>query len=270
VMGKPIYYLDFGEGENRALYNASHHANEWITTPVLLKYIEDISRAYAYNSTIFDMSAEEIYATSKIRFVPAVNPDGIDLVVGEITDGPYYDNARRLAGNYPNIPFPNGWKANIRGIDLNLQYPAGWAEARRIKFSQGFTQPGPRDYVGSAALSAPESRAMYDLTIDFNPSLTLSYHTQGNTIYWKFLNYEPEGSRAIAERFSEVSGYAVEDTPYESGFAGYKDWFIQEYNRPGYTIEAGLGENPLPISQFRTIYSDNIGILSLGAVLTSS
>ena len=56
------------------------------------------------------------------------------------------------------------------------------------------------------------------------------------------------------------------DTPYNSSFAGYKDWFIQEYNRPGYTIEAGLGENPLPISQFDNIYEKNIGILVLGMI----
>ncbi len=57
------------------------------------------------------------------------------------------------------------------------------------------------------------------------------------------------------------------DTPYNSSFAGYKDWFIQDYNRPGFTIEAGIGVNPLPISQFDEIYRDNIGILILGAVL---
>jgi len=62
-------------------------------------------------------------------------------------------------------------------------------------------------------------------------------------------------------------GYILEDTPYGSGFAGYKDWFISEYNRPGYTIEAGWGENPLPISQFNKIYKDNIGILVLGSIV---
>ena len=35
----------------------------------------------------------------------------------------------------------------------------------------------------------------------------------------------------------------------------------------GYTIEAGIGENPLPISQFDEIYNDNIGILILGALV---
>ena len=66
---------------------------------------------------------------------------------------------------------------------------------------------------------------------------------------------------AIARQFAAVSGYAVADTPYASGHAGYKDWFIQDYRRPGFTIEAGSGENPLPLSQFPDIWSDNLGIL---------
>ena len=35
---------------------------------------------------------------------------------------------------------------------------------------------------------------------------------------------------------------------------GFEDWFILEYDKPGYTIECGLGENPLPISEFDEIY----------------
>ena len=58
-----------------------------------------------------------------------------------------------------------------------------------------------------------------------------------------------------------VSGYTVEETPYASGYAGYKDWFIQDYNRPGYTIEVGTGVNPLPMSQFPQIYEANRYIL---------
>ena len=101
-----------------------------------------------------------------------------------------------------------------------------------------------------------------------NPGVTLSYHTQGEVIYWQFLDYEPPCLRAIAQKLGEISGYAVEETPYASGFAGYKDWFIQKYNRPGYTIEAGFGENPLLIEQFDKIYKDNLGILTFGTMLT--
>ena len=108
---------------------------------------------------------------------------------------------------------------------------------------------------------APESVAVYELTRENDFLLILAYHTQGEVIYWKYLDYEPARSKEIADYFGRVSGYAVEETPGASGYAGYKDWFIKEYDRPGYTIEAGMGENPLPMTQFERIYHDNKGIL---------
>lgn len=153
------------------------------------------------------------------------------------------------------------------GVDLNLQFPAGWEQARQIKYSQGFTSPAPRDFVGYGPLTEPESLAIYNFTLEHNFRLVLTFHTQGEVIFWQFQNFTPPESLFIGQQFSNVSGYALEDTPFNSSFAGYKDWFIQDFRRPGYTIEAGFGENPLPISQFDEIYNDNIGIMVLGAIL---
>lgn len=261
VMGKDILYLSIGTGTTQVFYNASFHANENITTPVLLKFAEEYARAYADGTDLYGVSARDLFTNYQLYIVPMVNPDGVDLVNGALTNGIYYQKAREISAAYPNIPFPSGWKANIDGIDLNLQFPAGWENAKKIKYAQGYTSPAPRDYVGSAPLVAPESNAVYQFTREHNFSLILAYHTQGEVIYWKYLNYEPERSYEIARYFGEVSGYTVEETPQQSGYAGYKDWFIQEYDRPGYTIEAGLGENPLPMSQFAEIYEENRGIL---------
>ena len=94
----------------------------------------------------------------------------------------------------------------------------------------------------------------------------LALHTQGQVIYWQFRDYQVPGARALAEEFARLSGYALEDTPYESSFAGYKDWFIQNWRRPGFTIECGAGESPLPLSQFDEIYRDILGILVTAAL----
>ena len=81
---------------------------------------------------------------------------------------------------------------------------------------------------------------------------------------YQYQNQTPPGSQELVDRFVEISGYSAEQVPESSSFAGYKDWFILNYNRPGFTIEVGLGENPIPVSQFTGIYRENIGILVLG------
>ena len=153
------------------------------------------------------------------------------------------------------------------GVDINLQFPAGWEQARRIKYAQGFTSPAPRDFVGFGPLTEPEALAIYNFTLQHNFRLVISFHTQGRVIYWQFQNFNPPRAFTIGNQFARVSGYSLEEVPFNSSFAGYKDWFIQNYNLPGYTVEVGEGDNPLPISQFDTIYNDILGIFVLGAVL---
>jgi g-D-glutamyl-meso-diaminopimelate peptidase len=261
VMGKELISLKMGTGDRKVFINASHHANEWITTPLVLTFLESYAIAYSRSDRIGGEDAADLYESATLFMVPLVNPDGVDLVNGVVT-GSFFEEAQRIAANYPSIPFPSGWKANIVGIDPNLSYPARWEEAREIKFAQGFTSPAPRDYVGPAVLSAVESRAMYDFTNAVRFDLTISYHTQGGEIYYSFLDIVPPRGREIGEEFARVSGYTLTDVPYESAFAGYKDWVIQDFNVPSYTIEAGRGVNPLPLSQFFEIYSDNLGIMT--------
>ena len=267
AFGRPLQTLVIGEGERTVLFSATHHANEWITTPVLLKFAEELAQAIQDDGSIYGVPARTISRNVTIHLVPLVDPDGADLVTGAIQTGTLeYETAQRIAEDFPSIPFPNGWKANLLGVDLNLQYPAGWLRAREIKFRQGFTRPAPRDYVGRAPLSQRESIALAQYTEDLDPALVLAYHTQGKVIYWQFEDYDIPGARELAEEFARVSGYTMGDTPYESSFAGYKDWFIQTFRRPGFTIEAGAGENPLPLSQFDEIYRDNLGILVTAAL----
>ena len=133
-----------------------------------------------------------------------------------------------------HVPFAlGGWYIlKTTGVDLNLQYPAGWEQAREIKYSQGFNKPAPRDFVGYGPLTEPESLAIYNFTLMHDFRLVIAFHTQGQEIYWQFQNYNPPQSFEIGQKLAEASGYRLAETPYNSSFAGYKDWFIQNYNRP--------------------------------------
>ena len=265
--GRPVRTLVMGNGPRKVVYSAAHHANEWITTLILLKFAEDLAEAVQNSARLWGVDAASILEVAEIHLVPMMNPDGVDLVNGAVPPGTLeFEAASRIADRFPDIAFPDGWKANLLGVDLNLQYPAGWLIAREIKFSEGFDRPAPRDYVGRAPLNQRETIALADYTETTDPALVLAYHTQGKVIYWQFRDYQVPGARALGEEFARLSGYELAEVPYESSFAGYKDWFIQNFRRPGFTIEAGAGENPLPLTQFPEIYRDNLGILVTAAL----
>ena len=131
-MGSKLLYLNLGNGDTEACYNASFHANENITTPVLLKFAEQLMRNYENEEEIQNVNIQHLFEEFNLYLIPMVNPDGVDLVNGALDQGYFYREAVRIASAYPDISFPSGWKANIRGVDLNLQFPAGWNMAKQI------------------------------------------------------------------------------------------------------------------------------------------
>ena len=125
VLGSPLPVIKIGNGEKQVFYSASFHANEWICSPLIMKFLADYCYCYTNNLPIYGINSRNIYNYCTIYIMPMVNPDGVDLVTGEISpNSSLYNNTRLIADRYPNIPFPDGWKANIRGVDLNLQFPA--------------------------------------------------------------------------------------------------------------------------------------------------
>jgi len=245
-MNRPILALGLGRGPRKALLSAAFHANEWLTALVLTRYIEEICSR---------QDLQYILENNTLCFVPLVNPDGVDLVAGQLAGSPYYNIAAAIGNNYPNVPFPSGWKANIMGTDLNLQYDAGWERAKDLKYAAGWTSPAPRDFVGDFPAQAPEARAMVYLAGNFNPDALLALHSQGEVIYYMYNGYAPGGTLPLGNAMAEASGYLLERTPSFSDNAGYKDWFIASFDKPGFTVEMGRGQNPLPLSQLDEIYA---------------
>ncbi|PAK45325.1 M14 family metallocarboxypeptidase [Peribacillus simplex] len=256
VLGKELLEVRIGQGEKIIHYNGSFHANEWITTAVLMKWLNDFLLAVTNDRTLCGMDCMPYYRDMSISMVPMVNPDGVDLVLkGEEAAEGKVDVLKINNGN----PTFYAWKANIRGVDLNNQYPANWEVEKRRKIPKA---PAPRDFPGETALSEPEALAMKELAIRRNFERVLALHTQGKEFYWGYEGHEPEQAENVAREFEERSGYRA--VKYVDSHAGYKDWFIQEFKRGGFTIELGKGINPLPLSHLPGIYEDSVKILMAG------
>ena len=178
--GRPVVAIQLGCGSRKVLLSGTHHANESITGTLLWELLLAYCRAICEDGCFGGKPARALYRNSMLYCVPLVNPDGADLVAGEIPESAAeYRQAAAIAAAYPALPFPSGWKANLRGIDLNLNYPASWQTAKEIKAARGFDRPAPRDYPGSRPLDQRETAALAAYTACVRPDLLLAYHTQG-------------------------------------------------------------------------------------------
>ncbi len=252
VMGKAIPEIVVGSGSKRVHVNGSFHANEWITTPIIMTFLNDYLLAITNEQPIRGLNVLPYYQQTLFSLVPMVNPDGVNLVInGPPNEQPFRDQVLQINNGRTNF---SNWKANIRGVDLNNQFPANWEIERERKEQQ----PAPRDYPGRAPLTEPEAVAMAELTGNRMFERVLAFHTQGEVIYWGYEDLEPPEAETIVNEFARVSGYNPVQTI--DSHAGYKDWFIQTWRRPGYTVELGEGINPLPITQFDEIYEESLGI----------
>ena len=252
TLEKEIFYIKLGNGNKKLFINAAHHANEWITSLIIMMFIEKYLYFYKNKEIYKTYNIEELWNKTSLYIVPMVNPDGVNLC---LKDKKILNNRK-----YKNI-FVNceehleRWKANIRGVDLNLNYPTGWEQAVKNKLKKGINSPGPRDYPGPNAISEIETKNMIHFTNIYNFDMTISLHSQGQEIYG---NNKIKKCYEIGKKMERVSGYKLTEPNYYSAFAGYKDWFIEKYNRPAYTIEIGKGEEgiSLPLEKAEEIYKE--------------
>lgn len=254
VQYRPIHQFSLGKGKYRLHISATHHAREWMTTWLVTQQLHYYTRLYYENAVIDGESIRELLDTISLDFVPLVNPDGMILA----TEG--WEKAGLTYEEYSAMADKNGimdaywlWKANIRGVDLNRQYPMNWEGIRNSPDG-----PAAANYKGERHSSEPEVWALMKEVMAAPPLMTIAYHSAGEEIYW-FHGQEGAHWRRdleLAKRVGELTSYALlgEDEYFAGGFC---DWFVEAYQRPGFTVEIGKGPHPVDLRFSQRIWQQN-------------
>ena len=254
IMGRSIPIVTLGEGERSLLYVGAHHGMEWITTVVLLRFINEYCELVKKKSRIFSYSSDYIFSTKTIYVLPMLNPDGVDYQINGVSEeNILYD--RLLKMNQGKSDFSR-WQANARGVDLNHNYNCGFAEYKKLESEQGICDGAPTRYSGNMPESEPEVASLCNF-LRFNEDIraVLTLHSQGEEIYYTSGGRTAPRSRAIGNAIARLSGYKLAEAEGMAAYGGLTDWCIAELGRPSFTIECGKGENPLPLSDYFKIYT---------------
>ena len=250
LLGVPIPCLKLGRGKRCSLFVGAHHGSEHITANVLMKFASEL--------------AEKVPAERTAFIIPMLNPDGCAIATGDVgADHPLFPFLTKVNGGGDF----SHWQANARGVDLNRNYDAGFDKCKAAERALGIFSPSPTRYGGEHPESEPETAALCALTRILAPRLNVAValHTQGEEIYYDYEKRAPDGARELAEKFAALSGYALSEPEDAASHGGFKDWVIDRFGVPAFTIECGRGENPLPPSDFEKIYEKVRSILHAAA-----
>ncbi len=261
--GKGINALKIGSSDSYALIVAGVHGSERITSTVLLMFIEELCETIANDGFLADIRVTKALRGRGVIFVPCLNPDGCDIsLLGKKACGEFAEKNEALCrGDFAH------WNANLRGVDLNHNFDAGWNELHQKERELGIVGPSPTRFGGYKPHSEPETVAITELCQRQNIRHTMALHSQGEVIYWNYGNKTPAKSRKIGEILATSSGYALDVPISIANGGGFKDWFIEKFARSGFTVEIGKGKNPLPIEMAESIYNQIKEMLMLYIIM---
>lgn len=269
VIGKTVFGRDIvalkieSERKEYSLYTAAIHGSERITATVLMKYIENLCQALKDGAKLSGIDARKALIGKGVIFVPLCNPDGCEISLkGELGCGPHATRIKKLCGS----DFEH-WNANLRGVDLNHNFDAGWQRLHNLEQKLGYIGPGPTRYGGHRPESEPETIALTNLCRNKKIRVLYCFHSQGEVIYWDYNGIETARGQKMAEIFAASSLYSIEVPVGIATGGGFKDWFIETYHRPGFTIELGKGKNPLPAETGSHIYNQIEEMMTIGLLM---
>ena len=248
LCGRKINALSIGNRKNPVLYACTFHGMEWFNTLLILHFFEEICCAYNERKIIYEVDIFEVLNKRGLVVIPCVNPDGVEIQIHGAASCPKYEKLiNKITDN------TNRWQSNARGVDLNHNFNAGWQQLRKLETEQGITGPAPTRFGGRRPFSEVETMALCNFCLKEKFSFAIAFHSQGREIYSEYKD-TPKRSIELGERFSKYSGYKIANPPKIATGGGFKDWLIGYMKTPAITVETGLGENPLPASDYLKEY----------------
>jgi hypothetical protein len=251
--GRLIPYIFAGDkrAEKKVIITGGIHAREHISCFTVMK------QAY------FALNRLSPFSGCGIYFVPMLNPDGNEilrrgaLALGRLDRKPIEEILR---GKNPML-----YKANGNGVDLNVNFDAGFGTGKQNVF-----KIDTENYVGERPFSEPETRAIRDFTLAVEPVSTVSYHATGREIYYEFYQDGESLKRdlSVAEALNQKLGYKIVPSDGTSA-GGYKDWCVSALSIPSFTIELVDGGFTHPFLNYSLAKEDVERNLDLPFVLLS-
>lgn len=248
-LGNKIFSFTVGNNKNKiVIVEGGLHAREYITTFLCIELI----KFYAEKELDYE-----------ICFVPLANPDGVGLC---LEGRSFLKNHKKLQNKIIKINKKSKdfslWKANINGVDLNVNFDALWAYGKTNSFCVG-----SQNFVGVLPETEKENKVLKKLVIDKKPYMLFCFHSKGQVLYYGFEALSKKQIKRdflICKAMQKVCGYKPVKTKQSVG--GFSDWVSLRFGCPCFTVEVGSdkAQHPIKKESLKEIFNQTKHLILVG------
>ncbi len=262
-LGRGIFSLSVGNQKNSVIYAAGFCGNEWLTCELLLLFVERLCRAVKHNSLLCGVDIKRAMTQLGITVVPCVNPDGVEISQNGFECGKSMKSYLLSSGCEDH----RKWTANAFGVDINRNFAPCWNELHKAEKEQGINGPSSEGYSGEFPESEAETKVLSRLCRLRKFRQCLSLHCGDGEINWQYTENTPNQSSMMAKILADSCNYTPDGKEAFSHADGFKNWFIDEFRSPGFSMKVHSEECSSPYTKLYEVYESIEEALTLFALM---
>ncbi|MBN1352482.1 carboxypeptidase regulatory-like domain-containing protein [candidate division KSB1 bacterium] len=241
-------HVNTSEDEPAILFSGAIHSDEVAGVEICMALINHLLSRYGEDQQVTGWVDEY-----EIWLVPVINVDGHYVVTSGI-DPRWRKNTRDNNSN--GILYEKG-----DGIDLNRNFSYNWAHG-------GSSDSSSSRYRGEAPFSETECAAVRDLVLEQQFLLSVTYHSQGEVIYfpWDWRGRKAPDDKllrrianGLAGSIRTLKGDTTYAAHYGAGTVGQTyPWMYGAAGTLDFVVETGKGRHIFPPGDLKKIVESNL------------
>ena len=245
------------DAPRHVMVQASMHAREYLSAQMVMALLENYAYMYSHDKKIYGMPVRQLFSQVCFTILPMVSPEGVSICKAGIEGAITAPTREWLIQMVDSGRDCTRIKSNARGVDINRNFPNGFAVADGLRNVKDFDF-----YPGPSPLSEVESQLMLRTAEQHDYPCFLNYHTSGNLVYYGCGNAN-DNVNALAKKMAQLiekhtgfPGYGPESAPPNGSWA---DEVEVRFLRPSATIELG-SYSPVPVNEFHELLRKNMPV----------
>ena len=248
ILGRGIPILSIGEGEKEVLYIGGQRGTDWMTSVILLRFINECCELLKGSGKVFNHNLKYLFSARKISVVPMLDPDGIDYQINGISkDNVLYDRVISSNGGSRDL---SEWTGNARGVELCENY--NFEFVKRVSTCR----EGIQKNIGEMPESEPETGALCNyIRYDDHIKIALDLYMFGEEICLCDGAVADGCMKNTLRILSQSCGYVSGGKEESLKYGSFGAWCAEELNIPSLTVSCGRGKQVLPVQAYFCIYA---------------